>query len=98
METINQRPIGNPPENYLVWAILSTIFCCPPLGIVTIIKSTKVKELWAQGDAMGAERASNDTKKWLIWTAVAGILFGIIYAILIFVIGIGSAFAGAGTY
>jgi len=98
METTKQQPIDNPPENYLVWAILSTICCCLPLGIVNIIKSTKLKELWAQGDAMGAEKASADTKKWLIWTAVAGVIVGILYAILAFVIGIGGAFASAGSY
>ena len=37
------------PDNYLVWAILSTVFCCLPLGIVAIVKASKVDALWAQG-------------------------------------------------
>lgn len=35
-------PQGVPPDNNLVWAILSTVLCCLPLGIVAIIKSTQV--------------------------------------------------------
>jgi len=42
MEIQNQS-MGNPPDNNLVWAILCTVMCCMPLGIVAIIKSTKVK-------------------------------------------------------
>ncbi|MDR2764224.1 MAG: CD225/dispanin family protein [Tannerella sp.] len=38
------------PENYLVWAILTTVLCCFPLGIVSIINSSNVSTLYAQGD------------------------------------------------
>jgi hypothetical protein len=30
------------PDNYLVWSILATIFCCWPLGIPAIVNATKV--------------------------------------------------------
>ena len=43
MESTNQ-PMGPPPDNNLVWAILCTVLCCLPLGIVSIIKSTKKRE------------------------------------------------------
>lgn len=71
------------PENYLVWAILSTIFCCIPLGIVSIINSTKVSSAYAAGDYEGAMKASKDAKKWAIWGAVAGGAFLLIYFIFI---------------
>ena len=47
--TIQQPPAGQQPDNYLVWSILATLFCCLPLGIVAIVKSTQVSGLWAQG-------------------------------------------------
>ena len=71
------------PENYLVWAILSTIFCCIPIGIVSIINSTKVSSAYAAGDYEGAMKASKDAKKWAIWGAVAGGVFIVVYFIFI---------------
>ena len=44
-----QQPVGQVPNNYLVWSILVTIFCCIPFGIVAIVKSSQVNGLWAQG-------------------------------------------------
>ncbi len=48
METIND-PANKPPDNNLVWAILCTVLCCLPLGIVAIIKSTKVNDRLESG-------------------------------------------------
>jgi ABC-type Fe3+ transport system permease subunit len=72
---------GVPPNNYLVWAILVTVFCCLPLGIVSIVKSTQVSGLWAQGKYAEAHQASDEAKKWAVWSAIVGgiaILIGII--------------------
>ena len=92
METTN-NPVGSPPDNNLVWAILCTVMCCLPLGIVAIIKSTKVKELWAQGDHAGAQKAADDAKKYSIWGAGIGVLFIALYVIFVLVIGVaGSGF------
>jgi len=91
METTN-NPAGSPPDNNLVWAILCTVLCCLPLGIVAIIKSTKVKELWLQGDHEGAQKAADDAKKYSLWGAGIGLLFVILYVILVFVIGVAGGF------
>ncbi|WP_197513887.1 CD225/dispanin family protein, partial [Mycobacterium sp. 1165178.9] len=44
-----QQPGLQEPDNYLVWAILCTVLCCLPFGIVSIVYSNKVSGLWAQG-------------------------------------------------
>ena len=44
----------NKPDNNLLWAILSTVFCCLPLGIVSIIYAIKVDDLYKHGDYQGA--------------------------------------------
>jgi hypothetical protein len=76
---------GPPPENHLVWAILSTVLCCLPLGIVAIIKSTQVNSLWAQGQYDAARQSAVDARKWAMWSAIAaGSLFAIL--ILIYVV------------
>ena len=68
---------GTPPPNYLVWAILTTVLCCPPLGIPSIVFSTRVNSKWAAGDVLGAQAASEKTKKFAIWAVVAGVIVNI---------------------
>jgi hypothetical protein len=87
METTNNQA-GSPPDNNLVWAIICTVLCCLPLGIVAIIKSTKVKELWLQGDHAGAQKAADDAKKYAIWGMVAGGVVVILYIIFVVVLGV----------
>ena len=55
------------PDSYLVWAILTTVLCCMPLGIVAIVKSSQVESRYNQGDYAGAQKASEDAKKWCIY-------------------------------
>jgi interferon-induced transmembrane protein len=78
-----QQPAGQAPNNYLVWSILVTLFCCIPFGIVAIVKSSQVNGLWAQGRYAEAQASADSAKKWVIWSAVIGIVVGIIYGILI---------------
>lgn len=66
-----QRP-ACPPTN-LVWAIIATVMCCLPLGIVAIIYSNKVTARYYAGDYEGAERASETSAWWCIGTIVAGL-------------------------
>ena len=76
------------PENYLVWAILCTVLCCLPLGIVSIVYSTKVSGLWAQGRYAEAQAAADSAKKWAIIGAIVGGVVAVISVILYVVIGV----------
>ena len=78
-----QAPQGPPPSNNLVWAILTTILCCLPFGIVSIVQAAKVNSLWAQGQTAAAQEAANSAKKWAIISAVVGVVFIILYVILL---------------
>ena len=78
-----QQPAGQQPNNYLVWSILVTLFCCLPFGIVAIVKSSQVSGLWAQGRYAEAQASADAAKKWVIWSVVAGVVVAIIYGILI---------------
>ncbi|MEP7034869.1 MAG: CD225/dispanin family protein [Actinomycetota bacterium] len=73
---------GAPPPNYLVWAILSTILCFLPLGIVAIVFSAQVNSKWAMGDVAGAQKASGLAKKLTIWTVVLGVVLFALAGIL----------------
>ena len=87
---------GAPPQNYLVWAILSTVLCCLPLGVASIVYAAQVNSKWAMGDVAGAQAASANAKKFAIWAAVAGIILGVLYVILI-AVGAMSGLSTAGT-
>jgi len=78
---------GPPPSNYLVWAILTTILCCLPFGIVSIVKSTQVNSLWAQGQTAAAQEASAAAKKWAMIAAITGIALNVL-AIILFAAGV----------
>lgn len=70
---------GQPPPNNLVWAILSTLCCCLPLGVVSIVFAAQVNSKWQAGDFAGAQEASDKAKKFAIISAVVGVIGTIIY-------------------
>ena len=79
-------PAGAPPSNYLVPAILVTLFCCLPAGVVAIINATQVNSKYAAGDIQGAMNASKNAKTWTMIAAGVGVVF-IVIGIIINVIG-----------
>jgi interferon-induced transmembrane protein len=60
--------------NYLVWAILVTLFCFLPTGIAAIVFAARVDSKLAAGDVAGAIEASNKAKMWTIISAVVGVV------------------------
>lgn len=71
-QQLQQSP--TPPPNYLVFAILTTIFCCQILGIVSIVFAAQVNSKWNAGDFQGALNASKNAKLWAWITFGSGIL------------------------
>lgn len=82
------EPVPAQPNNYLVIAILSTLCCCLPLGIVSIVYAAKVNGLYMSKQYEAAEQASKNAKKWAIIAAVVGlvcqIIYGIVYGVAVF--------------
>lgn len=75
-------PPFQPVPNYLVQAILVTLFCCLPLGIAAIVYAAQVNGKLAAGDQAGAIKASN-TAKTLCWVSFGlGLVIGAIYLIV----------------
>ena len=74
------------PDNYLVWAILSTVLCCMPIGIVSIVHSAKVDSLYYSGNYGEAQEAADKAKKWAIRSVIAAIVFWVLYIILFVVL------------
>lgn len=71
-----------PPPNRLGLAILCTILCFMPFGIVALVKATTVNGLWAEGRADEAYRASRSVRTWcvlaaLVWPVVPILMIGL---------------------
>lgn len=66
--------IGADIPNYLPWAIASTLLCCIPFGIVSIVFAFKANSAKAVGDLAAARNAANQAKIWLIVSVVGGLL------------------------
>ena len=62
---------ATPPPNYLVFAILTTLFCCLPLGIASIVFSAQVNSKYAMGDYSGALQSSAKARQFAIYSAIA---------------------------
>ena len=62
-----------PPTN-LVWAIITTVLCCIPSGIVAIYYALKVSNKYREGDIEGAKRASETGAWWCIASIILGII------------------------
>ncbi|MDR1238290.1 MAG: CD225/dispanin family protein [Propionibacteriaceae bacterium] len=77
---------ASPPDNYLVWAILSTIFCFLPLGIVSIVFSSQVNSKWTMGDIYGAQESARKARNFAKWSAIIAGAGWVLYLMLIFVL------------
>jgi cytochrome b561 len=90
-----QPPVGQAPNNYLVWSILVTLFCFPITGIVAIVKAASVNGLWAQGLHAEAQTAAASAKKWVIWSVIIWAVIVVIYAIIAVSAGLNAQNTGA---
>jgi len=59
-----KSPSFNKPKNFLTTAIVTTLCCCLPLGIVSIVYASQVDSKFNAGDYQGAINASNNAKMW----------------------------------
>lgn len=67
------------PDNNLVLAIITTVCCCLPFGIVGIVYASKVNGLYDAGKFEEAEEAAKTAKKWSLIGIVCGIVIDILY-------------------
>lgn len=84
-------PTGSPPNNYLVPAILTTLFCCLPLGIASIVFASQVNSKYSAGDVAGANEAAEKAKKFAIFAAIAGVVVAVLYVLFFVLLAAGSS-------
>jgi Interferon-induced transmembrane protein len=74
---------SNKVPNYLPQAILSTIFCCQPIGIVAIVYAAQVNGKQEAGDYEGAIKASDNAKKWCWISFAVGIFWMLLWVYIL---------------
>ncbi len=96
MENLNISPPGPKgpfSENWLVEAILVTLLCCLPFGVVGIIFAAQVNTKQQAGDMEGAEKSRREAAKWTkigFWVGL-----GVIVLYILFWLVLGVSFLGA---
>ena len=86
-------PPREPISSNLVWAILTTLFCCLPFGIVAIVHAAQVDGKVAAGDYAGAKEASGKAKTWSFVAFLCGLIPMVIYLIFVIIAIAGGAMA-----
>jgi len=80
-------PPGATIQNYLVFAILATVFCCLPAGIPAIVYAAQVNGKLQVGDLAGAKAASDNAKMWC-WISFGVGLGGVVLWLMLFMLGL----------
>lgn len=84
----NMGAIGACPSSHTAWAIWGLLLFFP-LGIPSLVYSTRVYPLWAAGNVPGAHDASVEAKRWgkiavIVGSVLWGVVFLYIFLFLIF--------------
>lgn len=67
------------PPTYMVWAVISTVCCCLPLGVVAIFFAAQVSAKYYARDFEGSKKASERAELWIILAIALGVAFNILY-------------------
>ncbi len=77
-----------PVSNHLVSAILTTLFCCLPFGIVSLIYASRVDLLLSFNKIDDAKTASRKALQWVVVGIVSAFAFWALYAAVVAALGL----------
>ena len=69
------------PNNNMEWAILSTILCWP-IGIYSLIQSSKVSNLYFRGQYKEAQEKADSAKKWVFISLGISLVCWVFYVLI----------------
>ncbi len=84
------QPVGVPVPSvpsYLAQAILVTLFCCQPFGIVSIVYAAQVNCKLGAGDYAGAVDVSKKARKWCWASFAVGLGWMVIWLLFAVIFG-----------
>jgi hypothetical protein len=65
--------------SHMTKAVLTTLFCCLPLGIVAIVKASGVSSALRHGNYQEARQLSSEAETWANRSIGIGLVLGVIY-------------------
>jgi len=74
-------------RTYLVWSLAATVLCFLPVGLVALYFGLRVNQANAEGRSEDAARSSIVARRWLVATAIVGVLIYALVAIVLAVLG-----------
>ncbi len=84
-QPLHNNPVAaGKPDNNMVFAIISTVLCCLPLGIVAIINASKVDGLWNEGRHDEARTMAAKAKQFSIYAIITGVIVIGLYMAMMF--------------
>jgi archaellum biogenesis protein FlaJ (TadC family) len=78
------------PPTYMAQAVLATLFCCVPLGVVAIVKASQVSAAWQNGDVATAHQRSREAAAWVNWSVGVTFLMGLLWMVFAVFAGMGA--------
>jgi hypothetical protein len=90
LQTLSPPPAQR-VENYLVLAIVATVCCCMPIGLVGVVHAAQVNARAQLGDLAGAQECARKARLW----SLAGIGIGLVVTGLYVAIGVLAGIADA---
>jgi hypothetical protein len=84
----NNGQMVPPPSSNLIWGILTTIFCCLPFGIVSIVYASRVDSLWYAGYHDESRRNAKKAGNWALISAISAVAFWVLYILFFVIIGV----------
>lgn len=79
---VDERANRPAPPSNLIPAIITTVLCCMPAGIIAIIYASRVKGLWASGLYPKSLATSRKAMQWCIISVICAVLFWIMLFVL----------------
>ncbi len=76
--------------NHLVMAVLTTLFCCLPFGIVSLVYAIQVNSSLAAGNIELAKINSEKAKYWSMLSLWIGVISMALYIIFVIIGAIGA--------
>ncbi len=83
---INMQDVSVP--NHLVLAILTTLFCCIPFGIVSLVYASRVDLLLSCNRVDDAKIASAKARNWAFVGIVSMLILMALYSIIVMFSGV----------